>query len=307
MTTSPDVDLRHAPPLWAQEVRHTFRRLLAEGHPAPTAQAIGLVDRTFTERAYQDDVLIGPTHYIDVDGELGCGMVRGGPGAQSWAITLDRIRCGGCIDAVARLIFTGSIPAGPEALTEAGHRIGEQYLSELLGVPDWALPAGTEGTPLHAFSVHVRGMATRVVRMTLRLGVALETAQGQAERARAAIDNNGGLPSWSMLEPEPMLETAASAEGLRLLSSTLADSAAALVLTCTQVDRWLKAEAPGVTGDADAADRVVEQARDWRDLHRMKVATRTMRRAEIALAEAVDAHRRTLTPTVTMKAGEDRA
>jgi hypothetical protein len=206
----------------------------------------------------------------------------------------------------ATLVKDTALPApqNPPDTVAADRLAAERYLTEVLGVPGWALPSGTAYTPLHPLSVQVRNLAVRRGRLLARLATALETQQGQAERARG-VTQDGVLPSWSLLEPGPAAETAATAEALRMLDVVLGELSATLALTCSQVDRWLKAEAPGVTLDTMGSDGVIAAACDWVDVRNLPDrggrAARTA--SATGLTDAVAAYRRGLAPTVTMQPG----
>lgn len=290
------------PAAWTDLVEHHTRRLIAEGaDPAdarPKAQLF--VDEHFYAQAWETDRQIGPRHHRDPDADkVACGQIAGTIGARAYALAVDQIGCDECLAEVDRRIAFGAadIPygMGPADLLAARHRHAERYMASALDVPDWALPSGTEGTPLHALSLHVRSLAARRVRMAGRLDQALKTQQGKTERARGAI-TDGGLPSWDLLEPDPAVETAATAEGLRMLDRVLAETVPVLVAVCTQTNRWLKSE--GVTGEPAGELRVIAAACDWRDLRLVPVAGRVHMDSVTALVDAVDTYRRTLRPVL---------
>jgi hypothetical protein len=287
------------PAAWTALVEHHTRRLIAEGvDPADARpQAVELVDDYLYDDAYKIDAQIGPRHHRDApdDVRAACGLRVGILGVRAFALHPWHIRCEECREEIDRRIAFGrpDIPhgMGPAGLRDARIRYAQRYLASNLGVPDWAMPAATQGTPLHALSVQVRTMAARRNRMAGRVEQALKTQQGQLERARAPLAE-GRVPSWTLLEPDTAVETAATAEGLRVLDKVLAEMAAVLTLTCTQVNRWLKAE--GVTGEPAGELAVIAAACDWRDLRNIPVAGRIHADTNTALVDAVDAYRRGL-------------
>ena len=293
------------PPTWRSLVEYHTVRLASEDVPADQVrvQAIRFVDDFYRDVAERTNELVGPWHYRgSEDGRNACGRGRAeGGGVQKWTADLSMITCDGC-RAEVELMLTraGSevAAANPQEATEAIRRVAERYMVDVLGVPVWATPTGTAGTPLHAFACEVRALVQRRFRRLNALAVALDNQRGHAERARAVIDD-GKTPSWTTMDPEVGVELAATAEAVRTLDSVVAEMAAALVVTCSRVDRWLKAEAPSMTGDVDALDAVMSAAQTWRDVRRVPVRNRVGSQVDRELTAAVDAYRRTLTPTVT--------
>jgi hypothetical protein len=300
MSTPPNDD----PPVWTDLVDHYTQRLMIEGvDPADArVQAQQRADDLLYDEAYKTNARIGPRHYRDnpPDAEfLACGLRAGVGGAQAFALYPDHIGCDGCREEIDRRIAFGrpDVPhgMGPAGLRAARIRYAERYMVSALGLPDWAMPAATQGTPLHTLSVQVRTMAARRNRMAGRLEQALKTQQGQLERARGPLAE-GRVPSWTLLEPDAAVETAATAEGLRMLDKVLAEMAAVLTMTCTQVNRWLKAE--GVTGEPAGELAVIAAACDWRDLRNIPAVGRIHADADTALVDAVDTYRRGLRPVL---------
>lgn len=150
--------------------------------------------------------------------------------------------------AVDHLRISGAIAQDPDQLLATIDRVADRYLAEVLHVPAWAMPSGTEGTPLHPLSLQVRSLARRRVQMMARMTTALQTLQGHTERALGVVQT-GTLPSWTLLEIGPSAETVETAEAARMLDRVLDELAGTLVAVCEAVDRWLKAEAPGVTAE----------------------------------------------------------
>jgi hypothetical protein len=294
------------PHAWLTLVQHHERRLIAEGTPAEMAylQAVAFVENHYRDEAFQTARGIGPWHWSATgDGnDLGCGLVRNIVGARKWTPELRLVQCPDCLLEIDRRAATGQADAlfaaaNPVAIKDATQRYAEHYMIHSLGVPPWATPTGTQGTPLHAFAVQVRQMVARRFRMLGRLCVAVETQQGQAERARGVIAE-GDVPSWTLVDPAAAAETAAAFDSLAMLDRMIKQWAETLTLTCTQVDRWLKAEAPSVTADPQGIEGVVAAACDWRDLRSLPGVSRSFADTDGQLVDAVDAYRRGLTVTL---------
>ena len=132
-------------------------RLAAEGVARDVVQdqAIRFVDDLFCDEAWSTDEQVGPWHYRGrEDGRNACGRVPGF-GARKWTSTLAIVGCGQCrteVDLMLTRAGSDIAAANPQEATDAIRRVAERYMVDVLGVPGWATPAGTAGTPLHAFA-----------------------------------------------------------------------------------------------------------------------------------------------------------
>jgi hypothetical protein len=304
-------DRSQFPPAWADHVRYWMSQFAASTpDTAPDRQilfdgAVKHVNDLYREQAIEQDRQVGPAHYrARPEGPLGCGMLPGVLGAGRSTDDMRAVSCGRCRKAVMHIVRpavtldavrpAGSYAAASQEVSER-QAAAEKYMADVMMIPAYAMPKGTNGTPLHAMSTHVRSLVMRRMRILDRLRVAVETQHSHSASALQSVFASVS-PTWSQVDPSLAAQSASLFESVRVLDRVITETAAVLVLTCTQVDRWLKAEAPGVTGDADAEAELVAAARDWRELHGMPYAGRTNAVTADRLVRAVDAYSATVTP-----------
>lgn len=300
-------DRSQFPPAWADLVRYWMTQFGNAAGPDRDPEtlfrdAVAQVNKQYREQAIEQDQQTGPGHYrARPDGPLACGVLPGIIGTGRWTDDMRAVSCGKCrqavMHAVPRRVSIDAVRSPEHASTaqDVSQRqaAAEKYMADTMMIPGYAMPKGTEHTPLHPLSTHVRSLVMRRMRILDRLRVATETQHSHSASALQSIIASVS-PTWSQVDPALAAQTAAMFESVRVLDRVITETAAVLVLTCSQVDRWLKAEAPGVTGALDAQAEVLASAEDWRELHGMPYAGRQNAVTADRLVRAVDAYRATL-------------
>lgn len=285
------------PPTWAGLIRLHTDRFVAEGHAPGEAAVLAtqFVDERGRDEAHRVNAMVGPWHlrFLQEAPKQMCGLTVGVVASRKSTDNPDNITCPDCRIALDRLLVAGRAglygQANPGKVKAALNRLAETYMRDTLGMPPWAMPDGTARTPLHPLSVQIRTLAGRRLRKLARLTTALEAHQGQVAQALETI-GDGGLPSWTQVEPGPAVDVAAVHREVMALNGILPELAASLVAACSEVDQWIKQENPGAQAP-EGAGEVVAAALVWRDVLAMRDLGRVYIDAMNRLEVAVDAYR----------------